>query len=70
MISIRSNRFVSIVRLKFKVNEIWSPDYSHSNSQSYKSKAEEIERALENLYQSKQSSDSRNQIHARVVQIM
>lgn len=61
---------ISVVRLKFKVNEIWSPDFSLSNSQAYKSKAEEIERALEHLYNDKKASDSRNRIRARVIQIM
>ncbi|XP_055304960.1 uncharacterized protein LOC129569814 [Sitodiplosis mosellana] len=56
-------------RLKFKVNEVWSPDFSQSNSHAYKSKAEEIQRALEYLYDSKRAPESRNRIHARVVQI-
>lgn len=58
------------VRLKFKVSGIWSPSFESSNSQDYKSKAEQIERELERLYDAKKSPENRNRIRAHVIQMM
>ncbi|XP_031635070.1 basement membrane-specific heparan sulfate proteoglycan core protein isoform X6 [Contarinia nasturtii] len=57
-------------RLKFKVSQIWSPDYEASNTQAYKTKAKEIEKKLEHLYELRKPVKSRNHIRTHVIRIL
>lgn len=59
-----------LVRLKFTVGEIWSPDFKAENSDAIRTshtKAKEIESKLEELYDAEKTSN--NRIHAHVIQI-
>lgn len=58
----------SLVRLKFKVVGVWSPDFETQNSDAYQKTGQEIARKLEELYDQEKTTSS-NKIRARVVQI-
>lgn len=57
-----------LVRLNFKLNEVWSPDYKDENSAVFKEKCDTLAREIERLYDERRISDP-NRIRARVIEI-
>lgn len=66
------NKFSSIsivsVRLKFKLNEVWTPDYQNENSEIFKEKCHKLAKQIEELY-ARQKTVLPSSIEARVTEI-
>lgn len=57
-----------LVRLKFKLSEVWSPEYENQNSKIFKEKCQTIGKKIEEVYNRERSSWF-NDIEARVTEI-
>lgn len=57
-----------LVRLIFKLNEVWSPEYQDDRSDLFKEKCETIGKRIEDLYERERTSYN-NRINARVIEI-
>lgn len=57
-----------LVRLKFKLSEVWSPTYEHADTPQFKEECSKISKSIEGLYEREKKTDS-NRIEAHVTEI-